>query len=304
MLKNKIKNGFRYIVDPEFRLLEHTKWGFYDNLPDEAYIKKRFKVCMGYDLDLDNPKTFNEKLQWLKLHNRKPEYKLMVDKYEAKKYVANIIGEQYIIPTLGVWDSFDEIDFNSLPDSFVLKCTHDSGGLVIVKDKSKLNKKEAKKTLTKALKRNFYLSSREWPYKDVKPRILAEKYMIDSELNELRDYKFFCFNGIPKFYKIDTGRFSNHHANYYDLNNNLLEIGETQFMPDHEHKLIPPKNLQEMISLSKKLSEGQPFLRVDFYEANGKTYFGELTFYPNTGLGEFVYDNNDKMLGEWIDISK
>ena len=175
-----------------------TEIGLFRILPDEIAIKKEFKAAMGYPLNLKNPRTFNEKIQWLKLHDRKPIYTKMVDKYEAKKYVATIIGDEYIIPTLGVWDHFDNIDFDSLPNQFVLKCTHDSGGLVICRDKETFDRENAKRILNRYLKRKYFYIHREWPYKNVKPRIIAEQYMEDSITHDLRDYKISTFNGTAK----------------------------------------------------------------------------------------------------------
>ena len=277
--------------------------GFFNGWPDEKYIKKKFEATLGYPLNLDNPQTFNEKLQWLKLYDRKPIYTTMVDKYEVKQYVAAIIGEQYIIPTLGVWENFDEIDFDALPDQFVLKCTHDSGGLVIVKDKSKLDMETARKKIEKSLKTNYFYLGREWPYKNVKPRIIAEKYMEDHRTSELRDYKFFCFGGIAKCYKVDFDRFIRHRANYFTVEGELMTLGENVCPPDFGKEIPIPQNLNKMTELAEKLSETMPFLRTDFYDVNGKVYFGELTFYPASGFGKFIYDGNDEMLGSWIKLS-
>ena len=247
-------------------------------LNDKSYIKIKYFLKFHKRLNLKNPKTFNEKLQWLKLYDRNPSYIKMVDKYEAKKYVGNIIGEKYIIPTIGIYDSFDEIDFNKLPNQFVMKCTHDSGGVIICKDKSKVNIETIRKKIYKALNNNYYYHSREWQYKEVKPRIIIEKYMEDKETNELRDYKFFCFNSQVKIFKIDFDRFKNHRANYYDNNKKLLYFGEKNYPPDFNKKLQMPYNIDKMIDLAEKLSKDIPFLRVDFYEMNKKIYFGELTF--------------------------
>jgi hypothetical protein len=261
-----------------------------------------FRSCFDYKLNLKDPTTFNEKLQWLKLNNRQPEFTKMVDKYEAKLYVSSIIGEEYIIPTLGVWNHFDEIDFDSLPTSFVLKCTHDSAGLVFVKDKNKFDRESARNKLEKCLKTNFYYWGREWPYKNVKPRIIAEKYMEDDRTNDLKDYKFFCFNGQVKCFKIDFDRFIKHHANYYDADGNRLLLGEVDCPPDFERAIDVSDNLDLMQDLAEKLSVNTPFLRADFYDVNGQVYFGELTFYPASGFGKFIYDNNDKMLGQWLKL--
>lgn len=192
------------------KLKNHIYWlkissGLYDGMDDETFLKMAYKRKFGKELDLNNPVTFNEKLQWLKLNDRKPEYTEMVDKFMAKKYVASIIGQEHIIPTLGVWSRFDDIDFDKLPTQFVLKCTHDSGGLVVCKDKSNLNKKAAKKKIEKSMKTNYYKGGREWPYKNVKPQIIAEEYMEDISGNGLTDYKFYCFNGVPKYLYVSNG---------------------------------------------------------------------------------------------------
>ena len=272
-------------------------------ISDKILLKTIYNCVFDNKLDLKNPQTFNEKLQWLKLNDRKEIYTKMVDKYEAKSYVSKIIGNKYIIPTLGIYNNFDEIDFNKLPNQFVIKCTHDSGGLVIVTDKSKLDIKKAKKKINKSLKRNYYYLGREWPYKNVKPRIRVEKYMKDNSTNDLRDYKFFCFNGKCKFFKIDFNRLTKHQANYYDTKGNILPFGEEICPPDFAKKLELPVNLKKMINLAEKLSQNITFLRVDFYEINGNIYFGELTFYPASGFGKFQPEEWDLKLGNLIDLS-
>ena len=271
-------------------------------LPDGLFLKIYYPMIMKERLDLNNPRTFNQKLQWLKLYDRKPEYTTMVDKYAVKKYVAEKIGSEYIIPTLGVWDKFDDIDFESLPNQFVLKCTHDSGGLVICRDKAKLDFASAKKKIEKSLKHNYYLNGREWPYKNVKPRIIAEKYMEDHLTAELRDYKFSCFGGMAKCYKVDFDRFVKHRANYFFAAGDLMKIGEEVCPPDFNKEIPVSENLEKMKELDEKLSATQPLLRTDFYDADGKVYFGELTFYPASGFGECIYDGNDELLGSWIKL--
>lgn len=275
-----------------------------NKIPDKIYLKYKYKKIFKKELNLNNPVTFNEKLQWLKLNDRKDIYTTMVDKYEAKKYVANIIGDEYIIPTIGIYNSFDEIDFSELPNQFVMKCTHDSGGLVICKDKNNLDINKARKKINKSLKNNYYYDGREWPYKNVKPRIIIEKYMEDRKTRELRDYKLFCFDGKVKFFKIDFDRQKYHRANYYDTNGILLRFGEEICPPDFEKTLDMPINLNKMISFSQKLSFEIPFIRVDFYEVNGKIYFGELTFYPASGFGKFTPEEWDKKLGDMIKLPK
>lgn len=300
---NKIKRFIRsYTRNPKFRFLFNAKCGFYRNVPDDKYLVMEYKAVMGKELDLDNPKTFNEKMQWLKLYDRNPEYQRMVDKYAVKDYVSQKIGSEHVIKTIGVWDSFDDIDFDKLPERFVLKCTHDSGGLAICRDRKSFDKEKAGKKLTKCLKNNYYRQSREWPYKSVKPRIIAEEYMEDPELSELRDYKFFCFNGKPKCFKIDFDRFIEHRANYYDVNGELLPFGESNVLPDHTRDIAMPKKLDEMLRLAEKLAEGIAFVRVDFYEVGDKIYFGELTFYPASGLGPFTMEEWDLKLGSWIEL--
>jgi len=274
-------------------------------LPDKVYLSVMYLYTMGREMHWDNPQTFNEKLQWLKVYDRKYEYTVMVDKFLAKKYAADKIGEEYIIPTLGAWERFEDIDFDTLPNQFVLKCTHDSGGLVICRDKSKFDKKEARKKIEKCLNRNFYWQSREWPYKNVKRKILVEKYMEDASAEELKDYKFYCFNGIPKFLYLSQG-LENHttaRISYVTLDWKIADFYRDDYLPFDE---LPakPKMFERMIELAKQLSEGISFLRVDFYEINGKIYFGEMTFYPGGGFTRFAPEEWDYKLGSWIELPK
>lgn len=274
-------------------------------IPDKLYLKMLFRHRMGYKLNLDNPNTYNEKLQWLKLYNRKPEYTQMVDKYEAKKYVAGIIGEEYIIPTLGVWDSVDDIDFAALPNQFVLKCTHDSGGIVICRDKSSLDINSAKQTLRKGLKKNFYSRNREWPYKNVKPRIIAEQYMVDESGYELKDYKFFCFDGEPKAMFIATDRGVKGvetKFDFYDMDFKLLPF--TNGHPNSGKELKRPLGFEDMQRIASILSENIPHVRIDLYDINGKIYFGEMTFFHWSGLTHFHPMEWDYKFGEWIKLPK
>lgn len=287
---------------PSLLFLSLGQRGFFNWMDDERYLRIAYKIKMGKPLNLDNPQTYNEKLQWLKLYNRNPLYTKMVDKYEAKKIVANIIGEQYIIPTLGVWDHFDEIDFDKLPEKFVLKCTHDSGGLVICKDKSKLDKAAAKKKLENCLKHNFYWGQREWPYKNVKPRIIAETYMEDSATHELRDYKFFTFDGVAKALFIARDRGSSNETKFDFFDADFKHLPFTNGHPNADDLPAKPETFEEMKQLAAKLSEGIPQVRVDFYEVNGKAYFGEMTFSHWSGLMPFKPDEWDKKFGEWIQL--
>lgn len=272
-------------------------------LPDRLYLKIWYWRKIGKKLNLKAPKTFNEKLQWLKLYDRKPIYTTMVDKQEVKKYVSDLIGEEYIIPTLGVWDKFDDIDFKFLPERFVLKCTHDSGGLVICKEKSLFDTGGARKKIEQSLKKNYYKSGREWPYKNVKPRIIAEKYMEDEEDKELRDYKFFVFDGEVKALYIASDRDKKNTEtkfDFFDVDFNHLDF--TNAHPCADILPHPPKNFEQMKVLAKELGKGIPQVRVDFYEVNGKIYFGEMTFYHMGGMSPFDPPVWDEKFGEWIKL--
>ena len=277
--------------------------GFFKNMSDKEYLSWLYRARMGRFPDLNYPKSFNEKLQWLKLNDRKPEYTEMVDKYLAKKYVEKRIGEKYIIPTLGVWDEFDQIGFEKLPDQFVLKTTHDSGGVVICKDKANFDKAAAKRKLEKSLKRNYYWAEREWPYKNVKPQIIAEKFMVDKSGDGLIDYKFYCFNGMPEFLYISNGM-DNHKTarlSFLTMNWEKAPFGRSDYL---EFETIPPRprKFDEMVQIAKSLSEGHPFLRVDLYEISEQVYFSELTFSPCGGFMPFVPEEWDEKLGDMISI--
>lgn len=271
---------------------------------DKIYLKMIFRCFMGRKLNLRDPKTFSEKLQWLKLYNRKAEYTQMVDKYAVKKYVADIIGEEYIIPTLGVWDSVDEIDFDSLPEKFVLKTTHAGGGngVVICKDKSTFDIQKAKRKLRRSMKTNPYLTLREWPYKDVKHRIIAEQLLETEGCTDLPDYKFFCFNGEPKCCQVIGGRDSVMTIDFFDKDWGHLPFHEPHNYPFAGKVISRPDLYEEMWSLAKDLSKGNPFLRVDLYEVNGDIYFGELTFFPTSGIGGFDPEEWDYIFGTWIEL--
>ena len=266
-------------------------------IPDKQCVEWEYFFANHRKLHLDNPVRFNEKLQWLKLYYHKPEFTVMVDKVKAKDYVAEKIGSQYIIPTLGVWEDPDDIDFDKLPDQFVLKCNHGSGENVICKDKSQLDTEKVRKQMRKWLKRSFYKLAREWAYKDVPRRILAEKYMTDESGTELKDYKVFNFNGEPEIIQVDFDRFIEHKRNMYGKDWKRIEM-ELEF-PSDKNKVIPrPESLEEMLNLARKLSEGLPHVRTDFYCINGKLYFGELTLYHGAGYEKFRPDEWDKRLGD------
>jgi len=267
---------------------------------DETYLKWRFYHGLHKWPNLKNPQTFNEKLNWLKLHSKNPLYTQLVDKYAVKEW----IGKQNIgiklIPTLGIWDDFDSIDFEKLPNQFVLKCTHDSGGLIICKNKKKLDRHSARLKIEKCLKQNFFYRGREYPYKHVKPRIIAEQYMVDESGTELKDYKFFCFNGEPKMFFVASDRPFATKFDFFDLDFNHLP-----FHNGHPWAVKPinkPEHFEEMIEYARKLSKGFPHVRIDFYNINGDIYFGEMTFFHNSGFVSFEPQEWDYKIGEWLKL--
>lgn len=291
------------LTHPSF-IFKYCMIAFGSWLPDELYIKWMFLFYKGKKLNLKNPKTFNEKIQFLKLYVNTPDdCTIMADKYEVREYITSKIGAEYLIPLIGVWNNFDEIDFSKLPDKFVLKTTHDSGGVFVCKDKSRINMKAVKDNFERRLNIDYYKIGREQQYKNVPHRIIAEKFMVDESGTDLKDYKFFCFNGEPKILKVDFEREIEHRANYYDLDWNLLPLGEKLCPPNPQKKIEKPSSLEKMVELSKKLANGRPFLRVDFYCINGIIYFGEITFHPDGGLGVLEPEKWDDKLGEWIDLS-
>ena len=271
-------------------------------IPDRIYLQIVYFKHFRRFINFNNPKTFNEKIQWLKLNYRNEEYTKLVDKYRVKQYITKLIGEEYVIPTLGVWKNVDDIDFKSLPEKFVLKCNNDSGGIVICKNKKDFDEVKAKSFLKERLKNNGYWYGREWPYKNVKPCIIAEKYMEDSISKDLKDYKFFCFNGSMEFFDIDIDRFIEHRSNYYDRNGNFLPFGKTYCPPDYTKKIEMPKNLDKMIELAETISHNTVLSRIDFYEIDGQVYFGEITFYPGSGFSPFTDEKWDYKLGDMIDL--
>lgn len=272
-------------------------------IPDDLYLKIKYKKIMKKTLKLHPPKTFNEKLQWLKIHDRNPEYVKLVDKYEVKKIVSNIIGDNYVIPTLGIWNSFDEINFELLPDQFVLKCTHDSGSLVICKDKKMLDLEKCRKEIEAGLKLNYYWTGREWPYKMIKPRIIAEQYMEDKSTKSLEDYKLFCFNGIVDNIMVVRGRSEGKPKFYhFDKDWNLCRFNRlTRSLPE-EYFESKPIFIDEMIRIAEKLSEKMIHVRIDLYEANGKIYFGEYTLYNQSGWESGFDEYSDNYLGSLIKL--
>lgn len=294
-IKNMIKNPCKIIA--YYGMKGYFKW-----IPDKLYLSICFKAVFNRKISWENPVSFNEKLQWLKIYNRQNTYTILVDKYEVKKYVADIIGNEYIIPTLGVWERFEDIDFEVLPEKFVLKCTHDSGGIVLCKNKSQLDIDKVKEKLESNLKHNFFYNGREWPYKNVKPRIVAEKYLEVDDLEDLKDYKLMCFNGEVKCSLVCSDRYtaSGLKIVFYDRNWNKLPFVIKD--PMYEGEIDKPQKYDKMIQLAERLARGIPFVRVDFYEVMGKVYFGEMTFFPVSGLGRFSPEEWDEVLGVWIKL--
>ena len=273
-------------------------------MPDTAFLKLRYWTFFGEKLNLKNPKTFNEKLQWLKLYDRDPKYVEFVDKQAVKAYIAEKIGEQYVIPTLGTWRSVDEIDIDALPEQFVLKCNHDSGSVVVCRDKATFDWEAAKQKLQKKLTGNLFWFGREWPYKNVKPCIMAEAYMEDENQKQgLTDYKFYCFNGEPKFLYVSMG-LENHATasiSFLNMDWTMAPFRRMDFAP-LDTCPEKPKNYEQMVQFAKKLSKGIPFLRVDMYEIGGKLYFSELTFHPSSGFTPFVPKEWDEAIGSWLEL--
>ena len=274
-------------------------------IPDSIYLRYAYKKLMGKNLNLRKPKTFNEKLQWLKLHDRNPLYTTLVDKYAVKSWVAEKIGDSYVIPTLGVWNKFENIDFEKLPNQFVLKCTHDSGSVVVCKDKSCFNKELAERKLNDCLKRNFYYQFREWPYKNVPPRIIAEPYVEDQKCAELRDYKFYTFGGEPKYLLLATNRQCKDKPlciDYFDMDFCHLPLKDYDH-PNNEYEAPhKPQNFDKMKELARILAKDIPHIRIDFYEANGKVLFGEMTFFDQGGFLKIQPDLWEKEWGNLIKL--
>lgn len=269
---------------------------------DAQYLKMLYRVKTGNKLHLDDPQTLNEKLQWLKIHDRKPIYTKMVDKYEVRKIIAEQVGEEYLIPLLGVWNKFDDIDFDKLPEQFVLKCTHDSGGLAICTDRERFDKEAARKKIEHCMRRNYYTNSREWPYKDVEPRIIAEEYMVDESGWELKDYKIFCFNGHAEYVEVDFNRYVNHKLNTYDFDWNPLNFCDSS-KNDYDANIPKPNRLMEMKEIAEKLSKDMDFLRVDFYSIDNRIFIGELTLCPGSGCIAFEPKETDLYYGKKLKLT-
>lgn len=307
---SKLKTMIKLLSNPnEFAIAlfnNIVRTGIFNKLNNETFLRLRYYVVFHKRLNLKNPRAFTEKIQWLKLYFLKTEFTNMVDKCSAKEIVKEKVGEDYVIPTLGFWQNFEDIDFAHLPNKFVLKTTHGGGGsgIIICRDKKYFDKNKAKRILEKSMKTDIYKVLREWPYKNVRKGIIAEALVEQSDGQGLLDYKFFCFNGKVKFFKVDFGRFTSHRANYYTREKKLLPWIESNFPPDPQINHHFPENFDEMIAIAEKLSDNLPFLRVDLYNVNGKILFGEMTFYPASGMEEFKPNGVDVEIGDMLTLPK
>ncbi|MBO6155240.1 MAG: glycosyl transferase [Lachnospiraceae bacterium] len=305
--RNAVKEISRQLTELGFKdFIEYDETTIYDlwkSLEDKEAIQLSWELSSmrGRPLNLENPTTFNEKIQWLKLYDRNPLHTTLVDKYAVKTWVAKCIGDEHIIPTLGVWEKFDDIDFDELPDKFVLKCTHDTGSIMFCTGKKRFDYVAAQEKLTKCLGRNYFWVSREWPYRDVPPRIIAEPYMVDESGDELKDYKIQVFGEEPKFIQVDFGRFSKHERNLYTLDWEYIPAS-ILYPTAPEHIIDKPDCLEEMIYLAKKLSKGMIYDRVDFYIINSKVYFGEITFHHGSGHEIIKPLEFENKMSEWLHL--
>ena len=301
-MKNIFEKTKRYLSDKNYRILVNAGHGLYNKMPDREFLEKCFPAWLGYPLNLDDPKTFNEKIQWLKLYAREDYYTKLVDKYEAKKIVADKLGSKYVIPNIGVWEKADDIDFDKLPEQFVLKCTHNSGiGMCICSNKNQLDIKKVKDELNRGLKQDYYITGREWAYKNVPRRVIAEQFMVDESGKELKDYKIFCFNGEPAYIQVDFGRFTKHERNLYSTDWEYM--GFASLYPTNKDHIIPkPVCLNEMLEIAKVLSRGIPHMRVDLYVIGKAIYFGEMTLFHGSGFEPFTPFEWDRKLGDLLKL--
>mgnify|MGYP003298987625 FL=1 len=299
----RFKRLLHYLIHEPSVIVAYCFERLFSFLNDESYLKCLYWIKFKKKLNLESPSTFNEKLQWLKLYDRKPIYKTMVDKYQVKQHVSNLIGDEYIIPTLGVWERFEDIDFDALPKQFVLKTTHGGGGygVYICKDKTTFNRDECRRRLNKSMKQNIYKQLREWPYKDIKPRIIAEEYITNGG-SFINDYKFFCFDGEPKIMLIASGRYIEPETcfDYFDMDFNHLPF--EQGGPNYNKPIAKPQLFEEMKAIAAKLSAGIPHARIDLYEVDGRVMFGEITFFDSSGFAKFKPDTWAYKMGGMITL--
>lgn len=302
---SKVGRLLQILKTPRKLVLLLSEHGFFHWMDDERYLKMVSKSVTGKEINLQNPKTFAEKIQWLKLHDRQEHYVDLVDKIAVKAYVKKMIGEEYIIPTLGIWETADSIQFDALPSKFVLKCNHDSGSVVICRDKETFDFTTAKKKLRKSLKKDAYYWGREWPYKFVDRKIFAETLIEypDCPNMDLLDYKVYCFNGEPIYCQVISERTTAEKIDFYDMNwNHQPFIGLTPGVKNSERTIAKPQSFNKMIEISRVLSHDIPFSRIDFYVIDDKLFFGEITLYPNAGFGEFTPSEWNKKLGDLIKL--
>lgn len=301
---SKIMSKIRtFIENPQYFITSPASKGWLNWVPDSLYLKVLYRVIMGRKLNLKNPKEYNEKLQWLKLNDRKPEYSTMVDKYEVRGYIEDLLGDKYLIPCLGIYDSVDDIDIDALPDRFVLKCTHDSGSVEICKDKRSFDIEGARHRLSQAMKRNYYATYREWPYKSVKPRIIAEGYL-EGDGGDLKDYKVMCFNGEAKIIEVHENRFVEgkvHTQTFYDREWGIVPLTQVETVTV-DRPSERPRQLEEILRLSELIAKNMYHARIDWYIEGDKIYFGEITFFDGSGFESFSTPEMERMLGDMINL--
>lgn len=293
-----------FLKNPEYFITSPAAKGYLDWIPDEVYLKLLYRAKLKKKCDLKHPVLYNEKMQWLKLYDRKPEYASMVDKYEVRKYITDRIGEEYLIPLYGVYDRWEDIDFDKLPDQFVIKCTHDSGSVEICTGKATWDKEGAESRIRLALQRNYYKAYREWPYKGVAARIIIEKYMVDESGNDLKDYKVMCFNGRAEVVEVHENRFvkgKEHTQTFYDRDWKVLPIVQLGLNPCTEHR-DKPECMDELFRLSEQISADMYHARIDWYLLKNQIYFGEITFYDGSGFEIFENESQERFLGDMIHL--
>ncbi|MBO5621024.1 MAG: glycosyl transferase [Butyrivibrio sp.] len=274
------------------------------DVSDVECVKAIYYAATGNHVDLERPTKFNEKLQWLKVYDRNPLYQTLTDKLAVKEYVKKIIGEKYIVPTIGIWDTFEDIDFTKLPNQFVLKCTHDSGSAVVVNDKQNIDLEELSKRFSKALSIDYYYVGREHGYKNIPRKIIAEPKLNGDSVKDIKDYKVFTFDGDPRIVQVDYDRFHSHTRIMYDAKD-WKSLGFSTMYPYDASKIEEkPAKLEEMLELSRILSKGIPHVRVDFYIVGDRVYFGEMTFHHGGGCEKFSDENWNDTMGEWIRLPK
>ena len=297
----KIKTAASLLGTPTRLLLPAGQNGLLNFLPDKLYLKTVFRAETGYRLNLRHPRTYNEKLQWIKLYDRRPEYILYADKYRVREYIAKAIGESYLVPLIGVYSKVEEIPWDELPDRFVLKCNHASGTNVICRDKHDLDIALTEEKLDAWLKRNAYWGAREWCYKDIEPCIICEAFIETPDGNTPDDYKFMCFNGVPRLIQVHHDRYGDHTLDYYTPEWKKSDLHRIDASTS-EKVVEKPEKLNEMLSIAETLSKDIYYARIDLYYVNGSIYFGEITLYPTGGFSTFAKHEDDLLLGSYMKL--